>query len=275
MGRVRTPSTVQYRTRAPCHKPFPKLSRVPVSGQGLKEIARRLRVRDAAERMADSARLLVDTVSDPVYQPVRELGSRFDSADRAAGTSSRWAAMLPVLTELAPASATDLGCNAGWFTLQLGRMGISTVGIEGHPPYYRTALTAVRRSGLRNVAVMAVELTPETLRLLPQVDCTLFLSVWHHLVRADGLDSATEFLRQVWRHTDVVMFFETGEYEEFAGGVYNLPPMPPDAKSWLTEYLGSACEHSQVIHLGQHPSGPGNPATRNLFAVRRASGPRE
>src|SRR5581483_12402316 len=98
----------------------------------------------------------IDSVSDPIYQPVRELGSRFETADRAAGTSSRWAAMQPVIVELAPKSAADVGCNAGWFTLQLGRMGISTVGIEGHPPYYRTALTAVRRSGLQNVAVMAV-----------------------------------------------------------------------------------------------------------------------
>ena len=222
--------------------------------------------------MADSARLLLDSVSDPIYQPVHELGSRYETADRALGTASRWASMQPMILDLAPRTAADIGCNAGWFTLQLGRMGVSTVGVEGHPPYYRTALTAIQRSGLSNVAVMAVELTPETLGLLPSVDCVLFLSVWHHIVRESGLDGATEFLREIWRHTATVMFFETGEYDEFAGTEYNVPSMPPDAQAWLTDYLGSSCERSQVVHLGQHPSGPGNPATRNLFGIKRTTG---
>jgi hypothetical protein len=238
---------------------------------GFRGIARRLRVRDTAEHMVDSARLWLDSVSDPVYQPVRELGSRYESGDRASATASRWAAMEPVITALAPATAADIGCNAGWFTLQLGRMGVTTMGVEAHPPYYRAALTAMRRSGLRNVALMAVELGPDTMPLLPQTDCVLFLSVWHHIVRGFGLDAATDFLGGLWRHTNSVLFFETGEYDEFGATDFNLPPMPPDARSWLSAYLAETCEASEIVHLGEHVSGPGSAATRNLFAIRRVS----
>jgi hypothetical protein len=240
-----------------------------MGGEAFKSVARRLQVRAVAERGADSARLLLDSVSDPVYQPVRELGRRYVSADRAEGTTSRWNVMRPVIDRLAPSTALDVGCNAGWFTLALGRLEVATLGVEGHPPYYRAAITAVRRSGLRNVGVITLELDLVTMRLLPTVDCTLFLSVWHHIVRADGLDGGSAFLRSLWEHTKMVMFFETGESEEFACTSYGLPEMRPDPAGWLHRYLSETCEGSDVEHLGMHPSGPGSDSVRNLFAVQR------
>ena len=65
------------------------------------------------------------------------------------------------------------------------------------------------------------------------------------------------------------MFFETGEYPEIEQSGYRLPDMGADPKAWLADYLSQVCEGSELVHLGQHPSGPGSPATRNLFAVKR------
>jgi hypothetical protein len=237
----------------------------------LRAVARRLQIRAAVERSADSARLLIDSLSDPVYQPVAELGKRYVSADRTAGTTSRWSAMRPVIEELQPQTAADIGCNAGWFTLELGRLGIAALGVEGYPPYYRAAIAAVQRSGLSNVGILTLELTPSTIELLPVVDCMLFLSVWHHIVRSDGLEAATRFLQDLWRHTKMVMMFETGESNEFAATDFGLPEMAPDARGWLTSYLTENCADSEVVHLGTHPSGPGSSEVRNLFAVRRTN----
>jgi len=235
----------------------------------LRAVARRLHLRAAVERGADAGRLLIDSLSDPVYQPVAELGRRYVSADRAAGTASRWAAIESQLDQLTPATALDIGCNAGWFTLALGRRGIAALGVEGHPPYYRAAIVAAQRSGLRNVGIVTLELTPETLELLPTVDCTVFLSIWHHIVRDGGLEHATSFVRSVWAHTQQVLFFETGESDEFAGAGFGLPEMVPDARQWLTSYLADTCADAEIVQLGVHPSGPGSEAVRNLFAVRR------
>jgi hypothetical protein len=237
--------------------------------QLLRAAARRLRVRAAVERTADSARLLIDSLSDPVYQPVAELGRRYVSADRTAGTMSRWSVMRPVIDELQPRTAADIGCNAGWFTLALGRLGVAALGVEAHPPYYRSAITAVQRSELRNVGIVSIELTPATMGLLPAVDCTIVLSVWHHIVHEGGLEAATAFLQGLWRQTNMVMFFETGESTEFEAADFGLPEMLPDPRRWLTGYLAEKCEEAEIVHLGVHPSGPGSQAVRNLFAVRR------
>jgi hypothetical protein len=235
----------------------------------LRALARRLRLRGAAERAADSTRLLIDSLSDPVYQPVAELGRRYLTADRSAGTASRWSAMRPVLQEIRPQTAADIGCNAGWFTLELARLGIAVIGVEGHPPYYRAAITAVHRSELHNAGVMAINLTPATLGLLPSVDCLLFLSVWHHIVKESGLEAGTRFLEDLWHRTNKVMFFETGESQEFGCTEFALPEMLPDSRQWLSGYLSNTCPASEIVWLGTHPSGPGSLATRNLFALRR------
>lgn len=248
-----------------------KLSCSTMRGQAVKAIARRLQLRAATERAVDSARLVIDSFSDPVYQPVAELGRRYVSADRTEGTASRWEAMRRVTTELQPATAVDIGCNAGWFTLQLARLGIAALGVDGHPPYYRAAITAVRRSGLDNVGIMALDLTPATIGLVPTADCMIFLSVWHHVVRGSGLEAASALLQRLWERTRMVMFFETGESDEFASTDFGLPDMRPDARSWISDYLVRECQDAVVEHLGTHPSGPDSNATRSLFAVRRRS----
>ena len=55
-------------------------------------------------------------------------------------------------------------------------------------------MLAVRRSGLENVGVLALALTPENVVAVPGADCTICLSVWHHFVRHNGLERATEML---------------------------------------------------------------------------------
>ena len=85
--------------------------------------------------------------------------------------------------------------------------------IDFDPACVRTATTAVRRNHLDNVAILKLELRPDTVRLLPTTDCTLLLSVWHHLVRFQGMHVASDLLAEVWDRTGKVLFFDTGEDE--------------------------------------------------------------
>ncbi|MFK4227601.1 hypothetical protein [Streptomyces sp. NPDC019890] len=230
-----------------------------------------LRLMRQARRILDDAidlvRLKLDALPDGVYQPVPGLPVR--KAKRAVGSRSRWVAMEPVIERLGVKSAMDVGSNVGYFPIMLASRGVPSVALESVPKYVRTTTTAVRRNQLDNVAVMELELRPDTLGLLPATDCTLVLSLWHHLVRNQGLDTATDLLRELWARTGKVMFFDSGEDEMPES--FGLPRMVPTPDAWLSEYLQETCAGGRIEHLGRHRAfdAAGLPTDRALFAVIR------
>ena len=227
----------------------------------------RVVTRRTVDDVLDRVRFHIDTFPQGVYQPVPSLPT--GRAARGRGSESRWEAILPVVRARAVETAVDIGACEGYFSIMLGEAGIPTIALEARPSNFRTAIYAIRRSGLDDVGVLALSLTPENVVAVPASDCTLCLSIWHHFVRRYGLSGATEMLETIWARTGKVLFFDTGENEMTPD--YRLPEMTPDARSWLSAYLAEACEGSRVEHLGAHaafdPSG--RPCDRNLFAVIR------
>ena len=230
-------------------------------------VARRLRV--VVDDAIDLLRLRLDSFPHGVYQPVPGLPVR--TAKRAAGTESRWAAMERVIDRMGVETAMDVGSNAGYYPVRLARRGIAALAVDSSPTCVRTATTAVRRNRLDKMAVLALEVRPDTIGLLPTTDCTILLSVWHHLVRYQGLEVATQLLRELWERTDKVLFFDTGENE--MPDEFGLPAFVPTPQAWLTDYLERTCAGGWVEHLGRHPAFDveGRPADRSLFAVIRRS----
>ena len=230
-------------------------------------LLKRVVSRDAVDAVVDRLRFHVDTFPFGPYQPVSSLpGGR---ATRARGSETRWEAIQPVLEANGVGSAIDIGACEGYFSLMLAEAGVSAIALEGKPANYRTTLYAVRRSGLANIGVLALALTPENVEMMPPADCVLCLSIWHHFVRSYGFEAATGMLRAIWRKAGIVMFFDTGETEMTPD--YALPEMTPDARTWLEDYLSRTCAGSRVEHLGLHRAfdPEGGPAERNLFAVHR------
>jgi len=219
------------------------------------------------DALVDRARFRFDTFPALDYQALPWLD--LHRALRDAGTASRWDAMLPLINERSVASAVDVGCNVGWFSIQLAQRGIVTTGIESFAKYYRTALYARDKLGLENWGILAATLTPDNTALLPRADCYLFLSVWHHIVRDHGIERASDFARDVWERTGSVLFFESGE-EELPTS-WGLPPLGPNARDWFERYLASTCIGGQVRHLGEHRAfaPDGEACFRNLYAVVR------
>jgi hypothetical protein len=215
--------------------------------------------------------LPVGDVQSGSYQELPWLGLTF--GQRAAATRTRWERMRPIALELEVASALDLGANVGWFAFKLAELGIPTIAVEREPRFIRTALFARRKLGNVNAGVLAsflvMDLNSANASLLPQVDCVVFLSVWHHLVREFGFDEATAMLTSMWERARRVLFFDTGEDE--VPPSWGLPRMTPDAPRWLERYLLCTCAGSHVVHLGMHEAiGPHNtPCPRSLFAVVR------
>jgi hypothetical protein len=259
--------THEWTQERPRSEPAPQQDARAHRWPALKRAAKRVVTRQGVDDVLDRIRFRIDTFPHGVYQPVPYLPLR--SATRGGGSESRWAAMLPVVREQAVESAVDIGACEGYFSIMLGEAGVPTIALEGDPGASRTAMLAVRRSGLENVGVLALMLTSENVVAVPSADCTLCLSVWHHFVRYNGLQRASEMLESIWTGTRKVLFFDTGEKEMTPE--YRLPSMVPDPASWLSVYLAETMTGSRVEHLGTHaafdPSG--RPCQRNLFAVIR------
>src|SRR4029453_4598749 len=144
-------------------------------------LLRRLMRREAVDAVVDRLRFHIDTFPFGLYQPVSSLPGA--QATRARGSETRWEAMRPGLEGTGVGSAVDIGACEGYFSLLLAEAGVSTIALEGKPANYRTTLYAVRRSGLENIGVLALTLTPENVDLMPTADCVVCLSIWHHFVR--------------------------------------------------------------------------------------------
>jgi hypothetical protein len=233
---------------------------------------RAARTRDVAEAMLGWTRYQFDSLFDPVYLPDDHLPKTLRSSSRAEGTYSRWEQLRPALERSDVRNAVDLGCNTAWFAIEMGQMGIATLGIEDHPAYHRNALYAARRSRLRNVAIAKMDLSPSSLPLVPEVDCVLFLALWHHLVKDQGLAAATCILRHCWERTRKLLIFET--VEASAAAEFGIPAMLPDAHTWLRRYLAETCEGAQISLLGTHaPARPDNTTEppRSMFALTRGN----
>lgn len=203
--------------------------------------------------------------------------SNIKGSRRAVGSRRRFEAMQTFLqTENIPAEIVlDVGCNVGYFALSFASRGSLAYGIEMDPLPLRTATLSSKDIAAEGTFVpIPMICTPATTRLLPQCDVSICLSIWHHWVRHQGLEAATEILRNLWARTTGVLFFDTGENEMPAE--YNLPFRDADAVEWLFQYLRAELAGSAVSNVGRFPAfAPDHRdeveanLTRTLFAIRR------
>jgi SAM-dependent methyltransferase len=206
------------------------------------------------------------------YQPLPWIGR--NKALRGVGTAERWSAISRELAGGTYATAMDVGSNVGFFLLALAETGIATVGVEMHEPFFRISRYAARRLRAKAVGHLLMEVTPDTVRLLPRTDIVIFLSVFHHWAKTYGFETATGMLRVLWSNCGRVLFFETGQSE--MPSEYNLPNLQSSSREWLTRFLCDNCAGGEVVWLGSFKAfGPGgnearHVVDRDMFGIRRA-----
>jgi hypothetical protein len=228
-------------------------------------------IRDKVQQTIDALQFRFDVFPTLYYQPLPWLGLK--KAKRGAGTEARWAAIESTLNDAPIDSALDIGCNTGYFCFSLASKGIPTLGVDRDDRFLRIAQHVARQLQAHGVGFCKMDLTPDTLRLLPNVDLVLLLSVWHHWVHGYGLEVASEMLAAVWDKSQKMMFFETGEAEMPAE--FGLAMLKSSPRRWLEDYLCAMCADAQVVWLGSFkafaPQGDETQKVvyRNLFQIVR------
>lgn len=223
----------------------------------LRALVRRRGARRRLFRLAGAVMRAID-VQASAYQPVDVLGIDVDPGTRAR-IVGRWDAMRPVIEAEGARTALDIGAAEGFYTMRLAELGLSVVALEAKARPVRLLTTALERTGLEDVGQLRMTLTPDNVGLLPNADAVLLLAVWHHWVRAYGLERANRMLATVWARTGRVLVFETGERMP---AHYGLPDFGEDPGRTVGALLADVCVGADVRVLGRFPD-------RTLFALTR------
>jgi SAM-dependent methyltransferase len=205
--------------------------------------------------------------------PLPELGLRFGNPMTAGGgqtSYAKWALIRRALPE-GLASALDIGCNNGFFSLRLAREGLFTLGLDPDEDLLRLASLAALEAKVDRAAFCAMALDPANVRLLPDADVVLVLSVMHRWVSAYGREEAEAMLRRLWGKTRACLFFESPN------------PVQNSKQAAVLSYMGSTeaeCEHfliglleslggCDVSRLGYLPTDFRANERRHLLLARR------
>ena len=230
-------------------------------------------IRGIAQRAIDELQFRFDVFPTLHYQPLPWLG--LNTAKRGEGTEARWQAIEQSLDNSIK-TALDIGCNVGYFCFSLALKRIPTLGVDMDDRLLRIARYAARKIQVPGAGFCNLLIDRNTVALLPQADLVLLLSVWHHWVRAYGLEDASQMLAAVWKRSNKVLFFETGEAE--MPPEFGLLALKTSARAWLEDYLRATCSDATVTWAGSfkafapHGNEVEKVAYRNLFKLVRING---
>jgi hypothetical protein len=187
------------------------------------------------------------------YQPLPWAGIPHASI-RGEATEARWKDMQKHIGANC-VSLKDIGSCFGYFCIAASvERKMYSFGIDFQDRFLRIANYGIPQESKDHCNFIKLYITAETAPLLPYTDITLCLSIWHHWVSTYGLDKATSILQSLWKSTNHVLFFESGEEEikdEFK------MPFPDDqpAKLWLGKYLKETLPSSIVEEVGRYEVG--------------------
>jgi len=187
--------------------------------------------------------------------PLRDTKARFDLIDK----------VLPQER----LSCIDIGCNEGYFVFKVAERGGFCLGLDQDRNAIMVAQARAQIHKIDNVTFSNYQLDVEKCKALPKVDVIVFLSVFHHVLRHNGIEYAMDFLRAISSINTRFMIFETGQPdEENVSWTKDLDVMGDDFEQWIIEALKSV-GYSKVTVLGETDSIRSDTARLLFFAEKQ------
>ncbi len=122
-------------------------------------------------------------------------------------TEKRWTILQKYIDD-EDRNLLDIGCADGQLTTKFHDRGLFCVGVDR-----AEQMLALARSGQEytdGIGFVKYDITPDSIRKLPDFDVVLLLTVYHHWVNAYGLDSAEDMLINLVQHCDKLFFEPPG-----------------------------------------------------------------
>jgi hypothetical protein len=174
----------------------------------------------------------------PFYQPTYKNNSFFSFNEKHLRDSEERVDLMIRNLDQKQGSYLDIGSQIGYFVFKMSEVGFFSTGIEcsQYPHKYANSLSVINNSNNVNFINMCID--DDNIKCIPSYDIVSVLNVFHHWVYFSGYDSADLIMREVFKKTNKILFFESGEFDEkdeywsdclsFMGG---------DSKKWLHQYL--------------------------------------
>jgi len=159
----------------------------------------------------------------------------------------------------------DIGCNTGYFSSNISKLGIFTIGMDSE---LKNIIVARSQYSAPNLIFMQFELNKNSVQLLPSVDIILFLSVFHHLVKDYGKNDAVIILKTLASKCNKCFFFETGQPDEIGTKWARMMEFLGETNTWVNKLFIEECKFREVRYLGKFKTFL-TATKRKLFAAFR------
>ncbi len=172
------------------------------------------------------------------YEPLNIAGNLIEDSKRE--WRVRWGAISQVIQDYKASTVMDIGCAEGWFLRRAAEdFKCFSIGVEMNDN--RLGLGEMIRlyNGSERYAVIKASLSVEDIKKLPSMDVVLCLSVVHHIIKQDGVESGVDFVRALAKRTNKAFVFEMGTSDEksFEG---RMPDMPNGQDDFIKHFLKDA-----------------------------------
>lgn len=116
----------------------------------------------------------------------------------------RWQFIQPHITDRG--SCLDIGCATGYFTAKAAADGLLSLGVDDLSQNPQRLSNAWEYRGDKpNVGFGNWPVNPDNVGDLPYFDVILAMTVYHHFVKAFGIESAQDMLREVASSTNILV----------------------------------------------------------------------
>lgn len=176
----------------------------------------------------------------------------------------RWAIIEEVIKKYDVKSVLDLGCAEGFYVRRAATAGCFSIGVDNNNEIFALSQAAKNLEKEQNSGFVLGKIGEELLDNLPEFDMVICLSVLHHVIRIEGLDSMKGYLKRIARKHKKAFLFDMGTSNE-PGQKSELPDMGENPEFWIKDLL-EECGFKNVTLLAETPSPNGVP--RPFFLCR-------
>ena len=137
----------------------------------------------------------------------------------------------------------DLGCSGGFFAFELSKVARKVIAVDGDPEIIKRNRALQKEMAITNIEFISSEISSDTIEAIGEVDITLFLSVFHHMLTASDAydwnfgvnsDDIDKMLSTLNQNTSTLVF-EMGEVNEGYEWCERMPQDSLDNKNFVIE----------------------------------------